>query len=400
MSTKTGPSGPPHRLLLRTVGAALCLSALPAVHPAAAQDINFTIHAEPAAAFWLDDPQGTRFSPGFYGAIRPGVALGRVVSLQWSYALLATPARAGFAEDGGAQFVEAGVRLRPFATLRPASEQLGGLWVDGNLGYVRTGQLNRFGFDAGLGYGFQVSPGFAVGPAVRYGQIVQPDDLEGRDPNDAQFLTAGLNLSFGPAYRDDAEEPAAAAECPVADPPPAPPPAPVCVQVEKEAALDTCPDYDRDGLCDAVDRCPTQPGPADAFGCVIDPCGGAPLFVVVQFGFDSAGLPSTRPGAPETLDPVLDAVAAAVAQDPTCRVCVAGYASQEGSSAYNLELSGRRSRAVQGYLTASGISKSRMPTSGHGETCQLVPEASLALNRRVEFRRLAAGESCPTDCSE
>ena len=29
--------------------------------------------------------------------------------------------------------------------------------LDGNLGYVRTGELDRFGFDAGLGYNIQVA---------------------------------------------------------------------------------------------------------------------------------------------------------------------------------------------------------------------------------------------------
>lgn len=390
----------PWRPILNTLGLALCLGALPIAKPAVAQDVNFVLHAEPAAAFWVDDPQGTRFTPGFYGALRPGVSLGRVVSLQWSYALLAAPPKPGFTETGAAHLFTAGLRLRPLATLRPPTDRLGGLFVDFNLGYARTGDLDRFGFDAGLGYGFQAGRGFALGPVVRYGQIVQPDDLSLKDPNDAQFVTLGLNLSFGTSYSPDEDPPEVAAlECPEAEVPPTPP-APVCAEPEKQAVALACPDYDVDGVCDREDRCPTQPGPASALGCVIDPCGGDPLVVVVQFGYDSAGLPSLRPGDSQTLDPVLDAVAAAVAQDPTCRVCVVGYASQEGSEAYNLELSGRRSKSVQGYLVASGIAKSRTPTRGLGESCQLIPEASLSLNRRVEFRRLEEGESCPSDCSQ
>ena len=141
----------PHRsfrllgLTSRVLATGVCFTALPAMQSAAASDVHFVLQAEPAAAFWLDDPQDQRFTPGFYGAVRPGIALGRIVSLQASYALLATPPADGFSETGGAHFFGGGVRLRPLATLRPESEQLGGLWIDGNLGYVRTGQLDRLG---------------------------------------------------------------------------------------------------------------------------------------------------------------------------------------------------------------------------------------------------------------
>ena len=35
-----------------------------------------------------------------------------------------------------------------------------------------------------------------------------------------------------------------------------------------------------------------------------------------------------------------------------------------------------------------------------GERCQLVPEVSRLLNRRVGFRRIDEGESCPKECPE
>lgn len=390
------------RPIVKTTGLVLCLAMLAAPQPAPAQDIKFVLHAEPAAAFWVDDPQSEHFTPGFYGAIRPGVALGRVVSLQWSYAFLGTPAAKGFSEAGGAHFLTAGLRLRPLATLRPEEDQLAGLFVDGNLGYVRTGDLDRFGFDAGLGYNFQTSPGFALGPVVRYAQIVQPQQLAAVDLNDAQFVTVGLNLSFGTPHHEDKVEiiQQPALECPEAPPTPEPLPVPECVAVEKAAAVAVCPDADADGVCDSADRCPTQPGPAGAFGCAVDPCGGTPLHVLVQFPFDSARLPSPDDSVPQSMDPVLDAVAAAMAQDPTCRVCVVGHASPEGEAYYNLNLSKERATAVRAYLTSRGLDRSRIPTTGVGESCPLVPEASLGLNRRVEFRRLDEGESCPADCSE
>jgi outer membrane protein OmpA-like peptidoglycan-associated protein len=362
---------------------AACLAMLLPGRPAVAQD--FTLHLEPAAAFFLGEPQKTRFKPGFYGAVRPGVSLGRYVALQLSYAMLQMPAGNDFNDGGSAHFVLAGVRVRPLAGLRPASEQLGGLFVDVNLGYVRTGDLNRFGLDAGLGYTFQVAPWFALGPVVRYVQIVQADNDRNTDPRDAKLLTVGLDLAFGPAHRESRrDECPAAAECVQQKAPPCPPP--------------PCPDADGDGVCDADDRCPNQPGPAATLGCPIDPCGGKPLVVLVQFDFDSAGLPAPKDDAKE-MDPMLDAVAKAIAQEPACRVCIIGQASEEGPVEYNLDLSRKRALAVQGYLTARGLEKTRMPTVGLGARCQIVPETSRTLNRRVEFRRLQDGEACPTDCS-
>ncbi len=384
-----------HALRLGTA-ASLCglVVGLGFATPAAAQE--FTLHTEGMASFWLDKPQSVRFTPGGMMAIRPGVTLGRVVSMQWSYALLGAPAKKPYTEDGLAHFFSGGVRLRPFATLRPETENLGGFWVDANVGFVRTDTLNRFGLDAGLGYDFQVLPWLSLGPIVRYSQIVQPDHLTGFDPHDAQVFSAGLNLTFGPAHKVREEPPVCA-------------PTPECVQVDKECAPTPecvqvaavgCPDGDGDGVCDKVDRCPTQAGSAGTFGCPVDPCTGEPIVVLVQFGYDSTSLPLPKNKDPQTMDPVLDAVAAAIAQHPTCRVCIVGHASEEGLDDYNMDLSKRRAAAVQSYMTARGVAKARIPSTGLGEQCQMVPEATYELNRRVDFTRLEEGEACPTDCSK
>jgi hypothetical protein len=380
-----------HRVLTAgTAGLAICLLWLLSATPAKAQE--FTFHLEPAVAFWLDEPQSTRFSPGFYGAVRPGVSLGRVVGLQWTYAMLFVPAGDNFSEDGTAHFLMAGIRIRPFGTLQSAKNHLGGLFADFNIGYVRTGELDRLGLDAGLGYGFQVASWFSLGPVVRYAQIFQSNSTPNVDSNDGQFLTVGLDLGFGAARKE-----ARQVECQAA---------PECVPerirevVMVPAEERPCCDGDQDGVCDDDDRCPLQPGPASTFGCPIDPCSGKPLIVVVQFKYDSSVLPLPRDDDPQTMDPVLDAVAKAIAQDPSCRVCVIGHASEEGAVQYNIDLSKRRSTAVQDYLVARGLIKARIPATGMGAKCQMVPESSRTLNRRVEFRRLQEGESCPTDCLE
>jgi hypothetical protein len=397
--SRTSPPLASMRQRVAVVLATLAVGAAILLHgsPAAAQ--QFVIHGEPAALFWVGDPQNTRFTPGFYFAIRPGVALGRYVALQASYALLFAPSKEGYPEDGVAQFILGGIRLRPFAGMMDESDQLGGLFIDGNAGYVRTGNFDRMGFDVGVGYGFQVAPTFSIGPVVRFTEIFQPNNRAAQDPNDARVITVGLDLAFGPAPA----KPATAAEpmyCPdVAACPPATecPPPPECIQVQTDARR--CADADADGVCDTDDRCPNNPGPTAAFGCPIDPCSGKPLVVLVQFSYDSAAMPAQTSTEPQTMDPVLDAVADAVAQDPSCRVCIIGHASEDGGSAYNQELSEKRARAVRSYMTSKGIAQSRLPATGLGERCNLVPERSLSRNRRVEFHRLQEGQSCPTDCA-
>jgi len=311
-----------------------------------------------------------------------------VVTLQGSYSMLLAPSTDPSVGFGSSHEGALGVRLRPFGALHK-DQRLGGVFVDGNVGYVRTGDLNRLGFDFGLGYNAQVTPGFAMGPVVRYGQILQPDGLD--NPDDAQSVSLGLNLAFGTGPRAEAPPVVEAPECP-----PATPATPVvCPDVTPP-----CPDFDHDGTCDIDDRCPTQAGPPATRGCRVDPCTGAPLVVLVQFQYDSAGLPTLHGDDPKAMDPVLDAVAGAIAQDPTCRVCVMGFASEEGAADYNQALSVRRADAVEDYLVARGVKESRLPTKGFGASCQLVPEDSREMNRRVEFVRLPEGGSCPSVCTE
>lgn len=250
-----------------------------AVSPLAAAQ-SFEFRAEGAVALYVDEPHSSRFGAGGYLALRPGISLWRFVTLQGTYAALMTPGSEEGVDAGAAHFLMAGLHLRPFASLGSDSDRLGGFFADANLGYVRTGGLDRFGFDAGLGYAFQVGTWFALGPVVRYAQIVQPDDNAGQNSNDAQLVTLGLELAFGPARRPDV-----GLVCPPAPEPPPPAPAvaaPIC----------PCSDYDKDGVCDEVDRCPTQAGPSATAGCPINVCAGEPLVVLVQFDYKSSRMPA------------------------------------------------------------------------------------------------------------
>jgi outer membrane protein OmpA-like peptidoglycan-associated protein len=99
----------------------------------------------------------------------------------------------------------------------------------------------------------------------------------------------------------------------------------------------------------------------------------------VQFGLDSSAL---QPDALRTLTAALKALN----DSPSMRLQIEGYASPEGSTAYNKALSQRRALAVRNYLTSRGIAASRLTVASYGEerlkhdTSQ---EATRALNRRA-----------------
>lgn len=362
-------------------GLVLCIAAALASQPAQAQE--FRMSAEGAGAVWADQPQSDHFTPGYALALRPGVAVNRFVSFQWSYALFQTPAGKGFADNGSAHFFTTGVRLRPLASFQPAEDHLGGLFVDLDVGGVHTGDVDRLGFDAGLGYAFQTGNSAALGPVVRYVQIVQPDHNVNQNPHDAQLFTLGLNVTLGRAPKDAVE----LKECPPI------PACPACVQNE---APPPCPDGDQDGVCDTDDRCPTALGFPALSGCpevAAKAADGMPS--PVQFQFDSAALPASQ-----TMESDLDAIVREMTADPARRVCIVGHASEEGSVEHNYDLSQDRANAVQGYLGSRGIASSRAPTFAQGASCQMVPEANRTDNRRVQFISLKNGESCPTACTE
>lgn len=83
---------------------------------------------------------------------------------------------------------------------------------------------------------------------------------------------------------------------------------------------------------------------------------------------------------------VLDRQAAWLQQFPNVTVTVEGHADQRGTREYNLALGERRATAAKNYLTASGVSPSRILTLSYGEERPMDPaqnESAYALNRRA-----------------
>jgi hypothetical protein len=197
---------------------------------ARAQAVEWGVRAEPSAAFPVAAPQNRLFIPGGSLALKGGVAPLRFLDVFASLQLVGMPAGSGNpnSDPGLAWSLGVGVRVRqPRAATAPFHP-----WLDGELAYVRTGDLDRFGFSlaAGLAVAAGDSRRFWVGPFLRYFQIVSPD-RDGFDSRDALMLLVGISVEYLPPARHSAapsatSTAAAPAPPPASAPPPAKQPAP------------------------------------------------------------------------------------------------------------------------------------------------------------------------------
>ncbi len=88
------------------------------------------------------------------------------------------------------------------------------------------------------------------------------------------------------------------------------------------------------------------------------------------------------------LRPILDQFASGLSAQPNTEVRVIGHTDNVGSDAVNNPLSMQRAQATRDYLTARGVSPSRVAIDGRGEREPIATNASAegrAQNRRVEI---------------
>jgi len=150
-------------------------------------------------------------------------------------------------------------------------------------------------------------------------------------------------------------------------------------------------DADGDGVSDKFDKCPGTPAgtPVDGSGCPIkfpEPVANNVTsngyYAPIQFEFDSSVL---KTSSYSTLDKLAKEL-----RDNNSSVQLDGYASAEGSEAYNLTLSKDRANSVKQYLVNAGVSSSSITANGYGEKNPVASNATeegRVQNRRVEIKK-------------
>lgn len=343
---------------------------------------NFGLRIEPGLAIPLSKPQSDRFNLGGGQTVKGYYNLTRWLDIGPSVSFSDFSAADGVTRSGTAWDFGAGLRAKGPVTGSKGIAMLP--WVDSDALYVRTGELDRFGFDAGVGLGFAFGKNrsFRLGPFVRYRHILQPERA-GFDNRDAKLLHAGVSLEFGaPLMRSKSKkkaqaapktEPAEQKEC---EPCPVP----------KPAKAEEQPDRDGDGFPDAYDRCPDVAGPKEHYGCPdYDKIEVTPnkidLKERVLFDWDKANIK-------EESHEILDELASVLKRNDGFEVRVEGHTDATGLESYNQTLSEQRAQAVVDYLVDQGVDEERFIVRGYSSSRPAdtnLTDAGRQKNRRVEF---------------
>ena len=242
--------------------AALGAALFAAPRSAHAQDAahRFALRLEGAGGYMLNPYQQSTLNQRgtIEGAVHLAFTIAGPFAIQVSGGQWIFPGPNGF---GGIATVTGGLRLEP------SIGSVGRLWIDANAGVAFTGPLTRFGLDAGLGFEFNVTSWFAVGPFARYGFVLHTvDDF----PADSHVVVGGVTVAL--------RIPAARAQ-----------------EHHDEHAPPPPPDTDRDGVIDPDDLCVNEPA-----GAHPDPARrGCPLADTDSDGvFDNADQCVTTPQGP------------------------------------------------------------------------------------------------------
>ncbi|HVE88014.1 MAG TPA: outer membrane exchange protein TraA family protein [Myxococcales bacterium] len=185
-----------------------------------------------------------------------------------------------------------------------------------------------------------------------------------------------------------------------------------------------CPDEDGDGLLGTADRCPRVPGPPENYGCPdvdsdrdgtpdrLDQCPNEPVEVSGRDGCPLARVIGNKITIldqvhfatdqdvilPESYE-TLEEVARILKEHPEIqKVLVEGHTDVRASDTYNMDLSQRRAASVKRFLEEHKVDPARLRVQGFGRRVPIAPndsEAGMALNRRVEFTIEKVGPGSP-----
>jgi len=343
--------------------------------PTFGQGPHVSVKIEPGVAAALSAPQSQMTNTGFRQAVKVLFGASRYFAFGPSAAFTTLPATATGDSGRSWAFGATGRVERPRDS--PGGRlQATSPWFDADLQYVRTGPLNRLGFDAAVGVAMPVdeSRKFWFGPFVRYSQIMQ-GDRPNYDNRDAKILSIGLSLEVGAGLSQTRRVAVVAREEAQQE-----------LSTQPVAAPVPAPDRDGDTVADADDNCPDVAGVVANAGCpvyekiVVKP-DKLELKEKIAFKWDSANLEDASL-------PLLDEVAQALKDNAGFKVQVEGHASSDGNYDYNQTLSERRAQAVLDYLTAHGVAADRVVSKGFGSSTPNGTNTTAAgreSNRRVEF---------------
>jgi len=308
-----------------------------------------------------NDPQSTRFDPGFSGMVRPYIGLHPILDIGPSLSYLALPSATPGVDTGTALGIGGGVRVkRPHNHTDNTGTGLSAVspYATGDLQFVRTDGLNRPGVILQVGAAVPTSDARTVwvGPYLAFQQVTT-DPRGGFDSTDGRFFGGGLSVEFDPF--------ASKRETKKVDPTPVPQEEPKKVEAPKEK--------------------PKQYKLVDRHLDLALRFDGK-----VQFPVDSAVIQANqKPILDELVKSLKTELGSALKDAESWSMVVEGHASSEGPpEPYNQKLSERRAQSVLEYLKKAGIPADHMTAQGFSSTQPVADNKTAAgrvANRRVEF---------------
>ncbi|MDC1055984.1 OmpA family protein [Flavobacteriaceae bacterium] len=161
-----------------------------------------------------------------------------------------------------------------------------------------------------------------------------------------------------------------------------------CVDQAGEAKNKGCPwpDKDNDGVPDDKDNCPEEVGTQENNGCPIVPSKFTEFIESdknnILFTVSSSQLDSDAKFTLNSVKTLLDFYT-------KTSITIEGYASTDGSTAYNQKLSEERAMEIKNYLVSNNIAPERLSIIGYGESRPIANNSTTdgrAKNRRAQIK--------------
>jgi len=161
-----------------------------------------------------------------------------------------------------------------------------------------------------------------------------------------------------------------------------------CIDQAGDAKNKGCPwpDKDNDGVPDDKDNCPEEVGTQENNGCPIVPSKFTEFIESdknnILFTVSSSQLDSDAKFTLNSVKTLLDFYT-------KTSITIEGYASTDGSTAYNQKLSEERAMEIKNYLVSNNIAPERLSIIGYGESRPIANNSTpdgRAKNRRAQIK--------------